>query len=406
MNPDLERLQTYPFAKLNRLLTGVTPNPSYTPIALSIGEPKQPTPQVIQEALLTHLHTLAHYPNTRGLPQLRESIATWLSERFQLTSAPDPQHQVLPVAGTREALFAFAQAIIDRNHQPVVVMPNPFYQIYEGAALLAGAQPYFLNLSQTSGYLPDFATVPEAIWQRCQLIYVCSPGNPAGAVLTESHWQMLLELADRFDFVIAADECYSEIYPDEQQPPLGLLQVCQRLGRDDFHRCVVFHSLSKRSNAPGLRSGFVAGDAKLLEAFFNYRTYHGCALPLPTQHASIAAWQDESHAKANRTAYRQRFAAVLAELDPVIAIDQPEAAFYLWLKTPGCDRTFARELYRHYHLTVLPGSFLSRRTEAGDPGQNHVRIALVPELSECVNAARRLRDFIHQNSQGTLNAHD
>ncbi len=391
MNPDLKRLQPYPFAKLKTLLQDIVPNPDLPPIALCLGEPKQPTPHFIQEALLAHLHTLSNYPNTKGLPQLREAIAHWLSHRFKLTRAPDPERHILPVAGTREALFAFAQCIIDPGKQPVVIMPNPFYQIYEGAALLAGAQPYFLNLTETMQYLPDFTEVPDAIWQRCQLVYICSPGNPTGAVMPEAQWLQLLTLADRYDFVIAADECYSEIYPDEQQPPLGLLEVCQRLGRDDFSRCVVFHSLSKRSNAPGLRSGFVAGDGKILEAFFNYRTYQGCALPLATQHASIAAWQDEQHVLNNRNAYRKRFAAVLGELGSIAALRQPDAAFYLWLKTPACDQMFARELFRQFNLTVLPGSFLSRPTAQGNPGQQHVRIALVPELSECADAATRLR---------------
>ena len=306
----------------------------------------------------------------------------------------DPERHILPVNGTREALFAFAQAVIDRSASPLALLPNPFYQIYEGAAVLAGAQPWYLNTSADSGFLPDFDGVPDAVWRRCQLLYLCTPGNPTGAVIPVQILQGLIELAHRFDFVIASDECYSEIYPEEGSAPPGLLGAAAAMGRSDYHRCVVFHSLSKRSNLPGLRSGFVAGDARVLADFLKYRTYHGCAMPPPVQAASLAAWRDESHVIANRTIYREKFAAVLEILATRPEIQAPQAGFYLWLPTPVDDTEFARELYRQQNLSVLPGSYLSRDTENGNPGHGYIRMALVPPLDECIDAARRIRSFL------------
>lgn len=392
MNPNLALLHPYPFAKLQQLKHGITPA-NKPHIALSIGEPKHPTPDIISNALTRHLAELGKYPTTKGLPALREAIAGWLCQRFHL-AAVNSETQVLPVNGTREALFSFAQCIIDPQFDPVVVSPNPFYQIYEGAALLAGAQPYFLNTVPENNYLPDLDTVPETVWQRCQLLYICSPGNPSGAVLQREDHEQLLNLAEKYDFVIASDECYSEIYADERQPPQGLLQSAAQLGNTEFKRCVVFHSLSKRSNAPGLRSGFVAGDADVLQHYFQYRTYHGCAMPLPNQHASIAAWQDESHVKHNRDLYREKYAAVLDILSPVCDITQPPASFYIWLKTSLDDQLFAQQLFEQQNITVLPGSFLSRESGGINPGQHHVRMALVATLDECIEAANRIKDFM------------
>jgi N-succinyldiaminopimelate aminotransferase len=395
MNRRLDTLQPYPFERLNALKNGIKPPADLTHIALSIGEPKHPTPAFVAEAVSQHLHTLSNYPLTRGMDSLRESIAGWLSRRFKLAEAGvDPGTQVLPVNGTREALFAFAQTVIDDSRQPYMLMPNPFYQIYEGAALLAGARPYFLNTTADNNLLPDFDAVPEQVWSNCQLLYVCSPGNPTGAVIDADTYAKLFELSDRYGFIIGADECYSEIYFDEDTPPPGLLEVAQQQGRHDFKNCVVFHSLSKRSNAPGLRSGFVAGDAEVLKQFLRYRTYHGCAMPPPTQHASILAWNDEAHVKHNRDLYRQKFAAVVAILSAVIDVQQPEAGFYLWLKTPNSDTDFARDLFATQNVTVLPGSFLSRDTDNGNPGSNYVRMALVADTDECIEAANRIKTYL------------
>ena len=395
MNPDLDKLQPYPFEKLNQLKAGVIPvNKPH--IALSIGEPKHTPPSFVLEELMTHLHSLSSYPLTKGREELRQAIATWLQQRFALNEGSiDPERHILPVAGTREALFAFAQAVVDRSRKtPLVLCPNPFYQIYEGAALLAGAEPWFMNCAAERGFLPDLDTVPAAVWQRCQLLYLCSPGNPTGAVASLDYLKRLIALADEHDFIIASDECYSELYFDEATPPPGLLQAATELGRHDYHRCVVFHSLSKRSNLPGLRSGFVAGDAEVLKRFLKYRTYHGCALPPPTQAASIVAWRDEHHVRANRDLYRQKFDAVLAILAPVIEVERPDAGFYLWVKTPGTDTDFARELFARQHITVLPGSYLSREAHGINPGAGRVRMALVAELDECIEAAERIREFM------------
>lgn len=398
MNPDLEKLQPYPFEKLAALKAGVTP-PAQPHIALSIGEPKHAAPEFVLQTLRDNLGQLSVYPNSKGLPELRQAIAAWAMRRFQLQQL-DAETQILPVAGTREALFSFAQAIIDRSKSPVIIAPNPFYQIYEGAAYLAGAQPYFVNCLAQNRFLPDFDRVPEEVWQRCQLLYICSPGNPTGAVLDATALQKLIELADRYDFVIASDECYSEIYFDEANPPIGLLQLCRQIGRDDYRRCVVFHSLSKRSNVPGLRSGFVAGDAALLKKYLLYRTYHGCALPIPTQLASIAAWNDETHVQRNRELYRQKFDAVLeilgAALDvQKLDVSKPDAGFYLWAGTPDDDCEFARELFAHENITVLPGQFLAREQDGINPGAKRVRMALVATLDECVEAAQRILRFVN-----------
>jgi N-succinyldiaminopimelate aminotransferase len=397
MNPHLSRLHPYPFEKLAALMRDIDPPAEIPPIALSIGEPTHPTPAFIGQALIAHLHQLASYPNTRGLLELRQAIADWLGRRFQLgADGIDPQTQVLPVNGTREALFAIAQAVVDPRADALVLMPNPFYQIYEGAALLAGATPYLLPCTQETQWLPDLDAVPEAIWQRCQLIYICSPGNPTGAVMSQDQLMRLIELAQRHDFIIASDECYAELYLDETNPPPGLLQAARALGLDDYRRCLCFHSLSKRSNAPGLRSGFVAGDARLIQPFFQYRTYHGCAMPLQHQQASLLAWQDEAHVIENRRLYREKFAAVAKILDGVLAFDLPPAGFYLWPRTPIADTEFARRLLAERHLRVLPGRFLSRADAQGDPGLNHIRMALVPPLDDCIEAAHRIRAVCEQ----------
>ena len=397
MTPNLKYLHPYPFEKLAQLKAGITPPANLPHIALSMGEPTHPTPHLIQVALLTHLHGLSNYPTTKGIPELRLAITQWIGRRFQIPADfINPETQVLPVNGTREALFSFAQCIIDTTkNTPVVIMPNPFYQIYEGAALLAGAEPYFLNTLEDSGYLPDFDAVPDDIWQRCQLIYICSPGNPTGSVLDVASQEILLKLAEKHDFVIASDECYSELYDDESNPPPGLLQTAYNMGNTEFKRCIIFHSLSKRSNAPGLRSGFVAGDAEILKHYFQYRTYHGCAMPLPTQHASIQAWQDETHVVENRRLYREKFAAFIDILDAVCTITKPPASFYVWLKTTIADTEFAQQLFAQQNITVLPGSFLSRDFDGINPGLNHVRIALVAPLNECIDAAQRIKTFLN-----------
>ncbi len=398
MNPDLNLLHPYPFEKLAQLKAGIEPPTGLAHIALSIGEPKHEPPQFVLDTLSQNLNRVSNYPATKGLPELRQAIARWATQRFQLADGQlDSETQVLPVNGTREALFAFAQAIIDRTAEnPLVVSPNPFYQIYEGAALLAGSNTAFLNCTAENSFIPNFSEVDPTVWQGCQLLYLCSPGNPTGAVLTLEHWRVLLELADRYDFVIASDECYSELYFDEAEPPMGLLQACRALGRDDFSRCVVFHSLSKRSNLPGLRSGFVAGDAAVLAEFLRYRTYHGCAMPVPSQLASIAAWEDEVHVRANRTLYRQKFDAVLKILDGCLEVEKPEAGFYLWPRTPMDSETFARELFAQQNITVLPGNYLARATDLGNPGEHYVRMALVASLEECIEAAKRIKVFMEQ----------
>jgi len=365
------------------------------PLSLSIGEPQHATPGFITEEVITHLHGLSRYPVTRGRPELRAAFADWLVQRFSLPAGSlDPERQVLPVNGTREALFAFAQCIVSPGSDSLVLMPNPFYQIYEGAALLAGARPWYLNTTRESKLLPDFDAVPDSVWKRCQLLYICTPGNPTGAVIPVTVLQQLIELADRHDFVIASDECYSEIYRDGDTPPAGLLQAASEIGRDDYRRCVVFHSLSKRSNAPGLRSGFVAGDADIMKNFLRYRTYHGCAMPPATQAASIRAWQDEAHVAENRTLYTEKFDAVLDILAPQLDVRLPDAGFYLWARTPLGDTDFARELLAQQNVIVLPGSFLSRPVDGHNPGRGYVRMALVAPIEDCLEAAERIKSYI------------
>ena len=388
MNPNLDQLQPYPFTKLAALKKDLIPA-AKPHIALSIGEPKHAPPAFVRDELIDNLDKLAVYPATKGIDALRETIADWLCRRFQLPTVC-ADSQVLPVNGTREALFAFAQAVASPGSK--VLMPNPFYQIYEGAALLAGASPHFISCTAATGFKPDFAAVPAQVWRDCELLYLCTPGNPTGALLEREDLRELLELADEHDFVIASDECYSELYFDEQKPPVGLLQVCAELGRDDFSRCVVFHSLSKRSNLPGLRSGFVAGDRDILEKFLLYRTYHGCAMPVPSQYASVAAWQDEQHVQHNRDQYRAKFAAVLDILGDCLDVAQPQASFYLWPRV-GDGEEFARELFRQQHITVLPGGYLAREVNGSNPGCEYVRMALVATLDECVEAAHRIKQF-------------
>lgn len=395
MNPRLNRLQPYPFERLRGLLAGV-PTPSQPPIRLSIGEPQHATPELIHTALVDHLAGLSTYPATAGLDILRQAMATWFRKRFGLPHL-DAATQVLPVSGTREALFAIAQAIVDTSRpSPIVVSPNPFYQIYEGAALLAGAEPAFLNQTARGNFQLDPDSLTTDQWRHTQLVYVCSPGNPTGHVLDLDGWRTLFDYSDRYGFVIASDECYSEIYPDENVPPLGALEAAHKLGRDTFHNIIAFTSLSKRSNAPGLRSGGVAGDAQLLKRFLLYRTYHGCAMSAPVQHASIAAWGDEVHVRDNRAQYRDKFATVAPMLEPVLDIRQPDASFYLWAGVPGGDdEMFARELFARTHVTVLPGRYLARDAHGENPGNGYVRIALVPGIDDCVEAARRIVEFCH-----------
>lgn len=398
MNKQLSALQPYPFEKLRKLFAGVTPDSQFTPINLGIGEPKHATPALIIDALRDNLTGLASYPSTLGSDALRQAIASWIAQRYAIP-APDPAQQVLPVNGSREALFAFAQTVIDASAvpRPVVMCPNPFYQIYEGAALLAGAEPYFVNANPARNFAPDYASVPEDVWQRVQLLYVCSPGNPTGAVLSLDDWRNLFALADRHGFVIASDECYSEIYFGKTAP-LGGLEAAHRLGRTGFPRLVSFSSLSKRSNVPGMRSGFVAGDATLLQQFLLYRTYHGCAMSPAIQAASVAAWQDEQHVIDNRALYASKFATVTPILQQVLEVKLPDAGFYLWADVGPdlSDTDFAQQLYRERHVTVLPGSYLARDAHGSNPGHRRIRMALVAGVDECTEAAHRIVSFVRQ----------
>ena len=412
MNPAITQLHPYPFQKLEKLLAEKPWKGEGDPIRLTIGEPRHAPPQFVLDVWQQALPQVAKYPTTIGTPELRDTISQWLKQRFNADVSA--ANQILPVNGTREALFAFTQAHIDssasfrtqRSGDPesptdydtaLVASPNPFYQIYEGAALLAGAKPYFVNCDASG--LADFDSVSAETWQKVQLVYVCSPGNPTGAVVSKEQWQRLIALSDEHDFIIAADECYSEIWFDE--PPIGLLQVCAEIGRTDFKNCLVFHSLSKRSNLPGLRSGFVAGDASALASFLKYRTYHGCAMPIPSQLASIEAWGDESHVEENRRLYREKFQRVLEILEPVMEVKKPDASFYLWPTlndiSGGDDEAFAQGLHHEQGVTVLPGSYLSRDTDTGNPGAGHVRISLVASVEECVEAARRIAEFVNAN---------
>ena len=395
MNPDLANLQPYPFQKLAILKKGISPA-NKPMISLAMGEPKHPTPSIILDTIKNNLSGLSNYPITQGSNELRIAISDWLTRRFKLpTNSINPAKHVLPVNGTREALFAFAQSIIDRNKKnPSVLMPNPFYQIYEGAALLAGAKPVYLPCTAETNFVPDFAAVSSETWDDCQLIYLCSPGNPTGAVIQEKQIKQLLDLAEKHDFIIASDECYSEIYFDEENPPVGLLEVAAKTGNTEFKRCVVFHSLSKRSNAPGLRSGFVAGDADVLEQFLLYRTYHGSAMSPPVQAASITAWNDEAHVLDNRDQYRGKFDAVLKILSPIMNVQKPDASFYLWADVGMDDEVFTREIFEQENLNVVPGSYLSREIDGVNPGRSRIRMALVADLDECIEAANRIALYL------------
>ncbi len=399
MNPDLDRLQPYPFQRLASLCQGLEPDPAHFPIRLSIGEPKHATPSFICDALAQNLHGLSHYPTTSGTDALRKAIAEWAESRYGVTL--DFRNQIIPVNGSREALFAFAQAIIDRSRpEPSVVCPNPFYQIYEGAAFLAGATPRYLNTLPENRLAPDFSEISDSVWQNTQLLYLCSPGNPTGHVMNLDEWDRVFRLSDEYGFVIASDECYSEIYFDESNPPPGALEVAIKLGRPDFRNIVMFSSLSKRSNVPGMRSGFVAGDADIVQKFLLYRTYHGCAMNPAVQSASMAAWQDEAHVVENRALYREKFEAVLPILKAALPVEMPDAGFYLWARTPGSDTEFARRLYRDYNVLVLPGSYLGRESNGLNPGSGFVRIALVAPLAECIEAAQRIARFsLNQGSE-------
>ncbi|WP_312302976.1 succinyldiaminopimelate transaminase [Pulveribacter sp.] len=395
MNPRLSLLQPYPFERLRQLFAGVTPSPDHAPISLGIGEPRHATPAFIQQALCDGLDGLASYPSTSGEPALRQAFTGWLQRRYRLTL--DAATQVLPVNGSREALFSFTQTVVDPSRAgATVVCPNPFYQIYEGATLLAGAQPYYAPSVPARNFAVDWDGVPEEVWRRTQLLFVCSPGNPTGAVMPLSEWEKLFALSDRHGFVIASDECYSEIY-FQGEPPLGGLEAAARLGRHDFRNLVAFTSLSKRSNVPGLRSGFVAGDARLIQAFLLYRTYHGGAMSPAVQTASIAAWGDEAHVQANRELYRQKFEQVTPVLAQVLDVRLPDAGFYLWAGVPEAmglsDTDFARELLAQYNVTVLPGSYLAREVQGQNPGAQRVRMALVAGVDECLEAARRIARF-------------
>lgn len=394
MNPNLAKLQPYPFEKLNHLKASAKVTSDLPHIALSIGEPKHDSPQFVLDTMANNLDKLASYPSTKGLPEFRQAMADWACQRFHL-SGLNPETQILPVNGTREAIFAFTQAVIDPSQEgALIVSPNPFYQIYEGASYLAGVEPHYLPCLEENGFNPDFDAVPAEIWARTQVLFTCSPGNPTGAVIQFETLKKLIELADKYDFILASDECYSEIYVDGTDAPIGLLEACAKLGRDDFKRCVVFHSLSKRSNLPGLRSGFIAGDADILGPFFNYRTYHGCAMSIPNQLASIAAWKDETHVEENRRLYTEKFKAVLDILSPVMDVKQSDASFYLWAKTPINEETFAQRLFAEQQVTVLPGSYLSRTVDGINPGANRIRMALVAEVEECIEAAKRIRTLI------------
>lgn len=396
MNPDLTHLHPYPFQKIAELKAGVVPPKELAMISLAMGEPKHATPEMIKRAIQDNLSGLGNYPLTKGSTELRQSISNWLTQRFHLPKdSINPAQHVMPVNGTREALFAFAQCVVDAKQSDAsIVMPNPFYQIYEGAALLAGAKPVYLPCTEETDFVPNFDAVSAETWDACQLIYLCSPGNPTGAVINRTEMQKLLNLAEKHDFIIASDECYSELYFDEAHPPTGLLEVAAQMGNSDYQRCVVFHSLSKRSNAPGLRSGFVAGDAKILEQFLLYRTYHGCAMSPVFQAASSVAWQDETHVKHNRDLYRQKFSAVLEILQPVLSVQQPEASFYLWPETPINEEQFTKNLFAQQHVNVVPGSYLSREVNGFNPGSYRIRMALVASVQECIESAERIRHFV------------
>jgi N-succinyldiaminopimelate aminotransferase len=397
MNPRLDTLQPYPFEKLRALLAQSNPAASgLRPINLSIGEPKHPAPECVKSAIVGGLDGLSVYPPTKGDPKLRQAISQWIGRRYGIP-CPDPETQILPALGSREALFAFGQVVLDSTKDGLVVCPNPFYQIYEGAALLGGATPYYVNSDPDKNFRCDWTTVPASVWARTQLLFVCSPGNPAGNVMPLADWKVLFDLSDKYGFVIASDECYSEIYLDENNPPLGGMQAAYQLGRTDFRHLMSFSSLSKRSNVPGMRSGFVAGDANLIAKFLLYRTYHGSALSPVVSTASIAAWNDEAHVIQNREQYRAKFDAVLPILKPVLEVERPDASFYLWAGTPGPDDIFVRNLLTHTNVTLLPGSYVGRTVQGVNPGLNRIRIALVAPLDDCVEGAQRIADFVRKH---------
>ena len=390
MNANIDKLHPYPFERLDQLFSGITPPAGSKRISLSIGEPRHAPPGFVLEAFTKALADGASkYPVSKGLPELRQACSNWMQRRFAATVCPD--QEVLPVNGTREGLFALAQALVTPGDNPVILMPNPFYQIYEGAALLAGAEPVYLDTTEANGFLPDLDSVPADTWKRTALFYACSPGNPTGTVMDKNYWLRVLELADRYDFVIAADECYADIYPEN--PPISLLEVCTQIGRTDFSRCMVFHSLSKRSNVPGIRSGFVAGDRTLMKRFLAYRTYHGCAMPFATQLASVTAWDDDAHVAENCHLYAQKFSLVTPILKQVFKVDVPEASFYLWPLIPFDTEVFTQRLYEQSNVIVLPGSYLSREGPDGDPAAGRLRISLVASVDDCVTAAHAMREL-------------
>ncbi|MGZ5685389.1 MAG: succinyldiaminopimelate transaminase [Usitatibacter sp.] len=405
MNPRLGLLLPYPFEKLRELVAGVAPPAHLRAINLSIGEPQHPTPALVKDALAANLASLSRYPQTKGLPELRHAMAEWIARRHHLGRI-DPETQVIPVSGSREAIFSIAQTVLDPSESDaLVICPNPFYQIYEGAALLGGAQPYFVNALAASRFRPDWDAIPESVWKRTRLLYACSPNNPNGRVMPREEWRKLFQLSDRHGFVIVSDECYSEIYFDESAPPVGALRAAHELGREGFPRLLAMGSLSKRSNAPGMRSGFAAGDRALLERFLLYRTYHGAAMSNAVQHASIAAWKDEAHVVENRRLYREKFSRFKELLAPALPLAMPDAAFYYWAAVPGGDdRRFARELFAAAHITVLPGSFLSRDAHGVNPGNGFVRIALVSTIEDAVEAANRMRAFVEAWVPATVSA--
>lgn len=389
MNHHLTQLHPYPFEKLNQLFSGIQPI-DLPLIPLSIGEPKHPAPQIVIDALQQNFKHLSTYPSSKGLPELRQAISNWLIQRFHLNEL-SAESEVLPVSGTREAIFSFVQAVINREENPYVVMPNPFYQIYEGATILAGGTPYFINCTAENNYLGDFDRVPAEVWEKTSLLFICTPGNPTGATFTTEQLQQLIQLSDQYNFIIASDECYSELW--FEQPPVGLLEACAKMGRNDYKNCVVFHSLSKRSNLPGMRSGFIAGDSTLLAPYLKYRTYHGAAMPVQHQLASIVAWNDECHVEENRKQYRQKFDLFQNELGHLLPLEKPDAGFYYWLKVDN-DEAFAKKLLKEANIKVLPGRYLSRETKEGNPGENHVRMALVADIQQCEEVAQRLKNIL------------
>lgn len=420
MNHNLTKLHPYPFAKMANLLADSTPDPEYYEIKLGIGESKHTPPPFVLDVLRENLDSLCRYPTTNGGFELRQTIAHWLERRFFLHHV-NPNTQVLPVMGTREAIFSFVQAVINHNsgelgnndnddlvgspqlnlakHDPTVVMPNPFYQIYEGAAILAQATPYFVPCSPNNGFKENYRAVPKKVWEQTQLLIVCNPNNPTGTVMTMDDWELLIRLSDQYDFILASDECYSELYFDE--PPIGLLQACTNLGRYNFKNCVVFHSLSKRSNLPGLRSGFIAGDATILQSYLQYRTYQGCAMPIPHQLASITAWQDEKHVVQNRALYKEKFALWISELGELLELRMPDAGFYFWIKSPECfdgdDEVFVKALYEQVNIYALAGRYLSREVDGYNPGKGYVRIALVASIAENREAISRIRKLLRSS---------